>query len=291
MRLSDWQPHLPEEQTVYALIDPLAENQPLHYWYRHADDTQARPLYAGTEFADDVLHGPWLLPLAQLPGWQNWWQAQEQANYATGILIASEHPPEMLVQHWQSLLLAGLDGEEVLFRYYDPRSLGPMLYTFTEEETRRFLGPTNELLLWHHDDWLMAVPYPEPDLTEHTESWWRMKEAHFVGQPGAKETFLTNIEGWLWQNTGELTTRIYEAQGDIKAALEIHYAELVTQPVSELWQPSWLILRLAGYSDWWPAIQNAIALTPEAEQTDVMHKTIALIAKHEHDKVREENGQ
>lgn len=223
MDLIDWKADLPEQWQVYAIIDPLADNKPLEYWYRHAEPTDARPLYAGTEFASDILVGPWLLPLVQLPDWEAWWQEQEAAGQATGLLLASEHESVMLLKHWQSLLLAGLDGEEVLFRYYDPRVLAPMLYTLTEEETRRFLGPTNELLIWHNDDWLAASPYPDPDLTEHHEPWWRMQDAHFVGQPGGKEIALFNIEQWLWRNANELTTELYEQQGSISEQLEKLY--------------------------------------------------------------------
>lgn len=186
MDLLDWNADLPQSCQIYAIIDPLAENEPLKYWYQHADLTDAWPLYVGTEYGDDVLSGPWLLPLSQLPSWPSWWQEQEENEQATGFLIASESSSERLVQHWKSLIKAGLDGEEVLFRFYDPRVLGPMLFTFTEDETRRFLGPTNEMLVWHQGEWMSASPYPEPDMTEHSESWWRMRSRHFIKQPGEK---------------------------------------------------------------------------------------------------------
>ena len=279
MTLDDWQQKLPATYMVYALIDPLADNKPLEYWYRQADQTDAWPLYAGTEFKDEVLCGPWLLPLAQLPGWQEWWQKQEAAGYATGMLIASEHMPGKLVQHWQSLLLAGLDGEEVIFRYYDPRILGPMLYTFTEEETRRFLGPTNELLVWHNNDWLMVLPYPEPDLTEHAEPWWRMQDEHFVGQPGEKEITLFNLEQWLWRNANELTTVLYERNGPISEQLEQTYQRAMSGSIPELWQPAWMILDLMGYLHWWPKIQSLKEIRGADEQRDVMAKVIQQIKR------------
>ena len=200
MDLLDWAENLPETWSVYALIDPLAENEPLKHWYQYAEATDAWPLYAGTEYDSDILSGPWLLPLAQLPDWQSWWQEQEMNEQATGFLIASASSPERLVQHWKSLLKAGLDGEEVLFRFYDPRILGPMLFTFTEDETRRFLGPTDEVLVWHQNDWFTASPYPKSDFTEHSEPWWRMKEEHFNNQPGQESVVLDNLEEWLWQN-------------------------------------------------------------------------------------------
>ena len=277
MDLIDWKADLPEQWQVYAIIDPLADNKPLEYWYRHAEPTDAWPLYAGTEFAGDILSGPWLLPLAQLPGWEGWWQEQETASQATGLLLASEHEPVMLLKHWQSLLIAGLDGEEVLFRYYDPRILAPMLYTFTEDETRRFLGPTNELVIWHNDDWLAVSPYPQPDLTSHTEPWWRMQEPHFVGQPGEKEVTLFNIEQWLWRNANELTTELYEQHGVIADLLEPQYRQSLLDHIPALWQPAWMILGLMGYLHWWPELQS---LQTEAdEQKDLMTKVIQQITR------------
>ena len=278
--LSNWVDNLSPEWHIYAIIDPLADNKPLQYWYRYADKTDAWSLYTGTEFADDVLSGPWLLPLAQLPGWQEWWQAQEQAGYATGILLASEHPPEKLVLHWQSLLIAGLDGEEVMFRYYDPRVLGPMLYTFTEDETRRFLGPTNELLLWHNNDWLMAAPYPEPDLTEHAEPWWRMRNEHFAGQPGEKAVIIDNLDDWLWQNKPKLMKQWLKRNNDVRIALAGHYDQMIAEGIPTLWQPVWLLLNLFEHGDWWPAIQRVVQHNEIDEQTDLMAHTLVVIEKH-----------
>lgn len=283
MTLAHWLQQLPADQSIYALIDPLADNQPLQHWFQYANDTQAWPLYGATEFTDAILQGPWLLPLAQLPNWLTWWQEQAISGQAQGILIASSYPVERLVRHWQSLLIAGLDGEEVLFRYYDPRVLAPMLATLTHAEIRQLLGPTTSLLIWDKTTWQVHSPYPDLDLTEHSEPWWRMRSVHFVGQPGEKETCLTNIAQWLWQHASELTTAQYEKQGDIRDILAHQYDELAQQAIPDLWLPAVLILALFGYGNCWPSIQNTMTLTPEAEQTEIMHQTVALIEKYQRD--------
>jgi hypothetical protein len=41
MNLLDWTQEIPEPWQLYALIDPLADSQPLHYWYQHAICTDA----------------------------------------------------------------------------------------------------------------------------------------------------------------------------------------------------------------------------------------------------------
>ncbi len=290
MDLTDWKAGLPAEWKVYAIIDPLADNKPLQYWYLRAESTDAWPLYAGTEFADDILNGPWLLLLNQLPDWEAWWQEQEAAGQATGLLLASATEPEKLVRHWQSLLTAGLDGEEVLFRYYDPRILASMLYTFTQEETRRFLGPTNELLLWHHDDWLIASPYPEPDLTEHSEPWWRMQELHFSGQPGQKELLINSLDDWLWQNNPELMMQWLQTHDDVRQQLSVHYDAVSVPPVPSIWLPSVLTFRLFNYHHEWQEFQRIIRLDQNDEQTDILQKTIAFIEKEQQLEVRGHHG-
>ena len=113
--------------------------------------------------------------------------AKQKCGSGARRLIASPYPVEQLVRHWQSLLIAGLDGEEVLFHYYDPRVLAPMLATYTETEICQFLGPTTSLLIWDQTDWRAYSPYPKADLTEHTEPWWRMQPLILWGNP-AKRT-------------------------------------------------------------------------------------------------------
>jgi len=284
--LINWKEDLPADWQMYALIDPLADNKPLIHWYQHAEKTDAWPLYAGTEFSDDILSGPWLLPLKSCPSWLDWWQTQEHENHAAGVLIASEHPAEQLVKHWSSLLIAGLDGEEVLFRYYDPRVLGPMLYTFSNDETRQFLGPASELVVWHNNDWLISSPYPEPDLAEHTEPWWRMKAAHFVGQPGEKAILINALDDWLWQNKRELMTRWLQHNDDVCNALSLHYDMLIASLISPLWFPSVLVLNLFNCGHWWPDIQKRISLEDGDEQSDILNKTAAFIEKYQ----QEEKG-
>lgn len=286
MNLLDWTQEIPEPWQLYALIDPLADSQPLHYWYQHAIYTDAWPLYAGTEYSDDLLAGPWLLPLEQLPGWEDWWQQQESNHSATGLLLASEYPIEKLVQHWKSLLKAGLDGEEVLFRFYDPRVLGPMLFALSETETRILLGPTNEMLLWYDKDWLAASPYPEPDLTEHTEPWWRIKMSHLAGVSGQKERLVENLDNWLWQHEPELMSEWLQKHEDVRQQLLHDYDTIISEPGVTDCHPSLLVFRLFGYQNEWLHLQTYISAEPDDEQTELLDKTIQFI-KQEQQKQKE----
>lgn len=287
MNLQDWTQEIPDTWQLYALIDPLADSQPLHYWYQHATCTDAWPLYAGTEYSDDLLAGPWLLPLDQLPGWQDWWQQQEGNHYATGFLLASEYPIEKLVQHWKSLLKAGLDGEEVLFRFYDPRVLGPMLFTLTEDETRRFLGPTDEILVWHLEEWVTASPYPEPDLTEHTEPWWRIQKSHLTGVSGQKERLVENLDHWLWQQEPELMSSWLLKHDDVRNALSNHYNAIQSATGIADCHPAVLVAYLFGYQQNWLQLKLHISAKPDDEQTELLKKTILFIKQEQQKEMRE----
>lgn len=288
MDLIDWIHELPETYSVYALVDPLAEHEPLKYWYQHAELTDAWPLYAATEYDTDILSGPWLLPLVQLSVWEAWWQEQEKNEQATGFLLASEVPPERLVQHWKSLIKAGLDGEEVLFRFYDPRVLGPMLFTLTEDETRRFLGPTNEIVVWHQGEWVTASPYPESDMTEHSEPWWRMKESHFVGQPSKDERLIEGLDDYLWQHHNALMQQWYQENDDLQEAISSLITVMNHADIPELYQPVWLILQLFDYSGWWPSIVSQITQDYNDEQTELMSRTLDAI---QHNKAQDIYGK
>jgi len=289
MDLLDWKADLPESSQIYAVIDPLADNEPLKYWYQHADSTDAWPLYAGTEYGDDVLSGPWLLPLAQLPSWSSWWQEQEENEQATGFLLASEVPPERLAQHWISLIKAGLDGEEVLFRFYDPRVLGPMLFTFTEDETRRFLGPTDEILVWHQGEWVTASPYPEPEMTEHIEPWWRMQPQHLSTIPGQKERLIENLDHWLWQQEPDLMSEWLQTHDDVRQQLSFHYDEILSR--SSVCPPALLFSHLFGYRIEWDQLQLAILAKQDDEQTELLAKTMQLIKQKQQKEMWESHGE
>lgn len=112
-----------------------------------------------------------------------------------------------------------------------------------------------------------------------------------MGQLGAKETCLTNTEQWLWQHASELTTAQYEKHGDFRDILARQYDELNQQAIPDLWLPALLILALFGYGNCWPSIQNTVIFTPEVEQTDIMHQTVALIEKYQRNTRREGHEQ
>lgn len=64
-----------------------------------------------------------------------------------GIFCISYHGIEELFRHFRNLLLVRLpDGNNWLFRFYDPRLLPVFLNTATPEEARRFYGPVRAYL-------------------------------------------------------------------------------------------------------------------------------------------------
>ncbi|MES1384198.1 DUF4123 domain-containing protein, partial [Vibrio cholerae] len=62
-----------------------------------------------------------------------------------GIFLTSHSSTSELLSHLQSLLIAVLEGEEVLFRFYDRQVIVPMLNAMRDLERNDFLGPVEKL--------------------------------------------------------------------------------------------------------------------------------------------------
>jgi hypothetical protein len=74
------------------------------------------------------------MPLA----WGNSW----------GVFLKSDATPRELRKHFRQFLMVQLaDGEEVYFRFYDPRVLRVFLPTCTQPESEQFLGPVQSLVI------------------------------------------------------------------------------------------------------------------------------------------------
>lgn len=88
---------------------------------------EAIPLFCLNTFKDLMSLSPWLVPAESLT-------VLDEKLIQQGLLLKSDYPTNEVLNHLRSLLLAGLDGEEVLFRFYDPMVIAPMLNLMQESE-------------------------------------------------------------------------------------------------------------------------------------------------------------
>jgi hypothetical protein len=132
---------LQQEEVNYVLLDAARDPLVRAFILEHAPDAES--LYAGIdEGLVDV--APYLLPLAGrleslMPlAWGNSW----------GVFLRSEATLAELRKHFRRFLMVQLeDGEEVYFRFYDPRVLRVFLPTCTAPEREGFLGPVQTFVI------------------------------------------------------------------------------------------------------------------------------------------------
>ncbi|OOF19424.1 hypothetical protein BZJ17_15320 [Salinivibrio sp. IB574] len=133
-----------------------------------------RLVFQGEMFDAVISLSPWLLPVTESVR-----QLPEQV-LQQGMYLSCTQTLDVLLSHLQSLLIAALDGEEVLFRFYDPQVLLPMLDTMDEQELSALLGPAERLTTFlngQHCQWYSDVGKQyQPRLAP----WWIIKPHHLT---------------------------------------------------------------------------------------------------------------
>jgi pSer/pThr/pTyr-binding forkhead associated (FHA) protein len=132
-------------EPLFAVLD--AARDPLVYARLLECKEQYQSLYEGPKAEELALVAPYLVALPALSpflatvvrdGWGQSW----------GIYLTTDRPfPEVRKHLRRFLLVKTEDGEELLFRYYDPRVLRTFLPTCTPEELAKFFGPIRSCLL------------------------------------------------------------------------------------------------------------------------------------------------
>lgn len=80
------------------------------------------------------------------------WLSKEGWGNSWGIFLYSEASFEVLHRHFRKFLLIKTEeGEELYFRFYDPRVLRIFLPTCDEEQLREFFGPVNYFMMEDED--------------------------------------------------------------------------------------------------------------------------------------------
>lgn len=163
---------------------------------------EAVPLFYGAMFTEVMPLSPWLIPVSEsilsLP----------EALLEQGIGLSSHAVGDEVLQHLRSLLIAGLEGEEVMFRFYDRSVIIAMLARMDQSEVNQFLGNINQLAALgdgdqgHDRDQGHLVTF---DNTSHAPfnaqqgSWWVIK-AHHLDKQENLPLLKANLESWLWQH-------------------------------------------------------------------------------------------
>ncbi|WP_089137759.1 DUF4123 domain-containing protein [Vibrio rumoiensis] len=154
------------------------------------------PLFHGEQFKEVMPFSPWLIP------------AQESLNHVAqetfdnGIVFVSDSDIWDVIKHLRSMLYAALDGEEVLFRFYDPNVLAPMFATFTQDEINAFLGNGQHIAIMQEQELKIYRNHSQLPFQLIKATWWKIKPHHL--EPLYKvEAHARAIERRLWERMPE----------------------------------------------------------------------------------------
>jgi Domain of unknown function (DUF4123) len=103
-------------------------------------------LYRGQSEETLAVIAPYLFQGEANDEFDNW--LTENAGQSWGVGIESDETMAVLHKHFRKFLLIQTDdGEEMYFRFYDPRVLRNFLPTCTTDQIQRFFGPVRRFIV------------------------------------------------------------------------------------------------------------------------------------------------
>ncbi|EKO3594132.1 DUF4123 domain-containing protein [Vibrio metschnikovii] len=170
-------------------------------------------VFHGEIFAPVMSLSPWLIPVSDKV------LALPDELLQQGIFLTSHSSSIELLNHLQSLLIAALEGEEVLFRFYDRQVIVPMLDAMLELERNDFLGPVERLAAvkqgvfqeWGNTRSAEFIYQPAP--------WWKIKPYHLMPLYRT-EVHAQILERRFWEKLPYVMEQLDEPQQWIKTILD-----------------------------------------------------------------------
>lgn len=171
----------------------------------------ARPLFDGDAFSDVMELSPWFVPIsADCP--------YSDEELSKGLFLVSKYDSADVLAHLRSLLMAGLEGEMVLFRYYDLKVITPMLKRMNQEDLKKFLGNLSSIS-YQEENAVKTMVNPTPHLCEiPTDPWWVIKP-EYLDDSMNLEQLAWHIERRLWAKIPILMNALDNPAEVIKNAL------------------------------------------------------------------------
>lgn len=134
-----------EFQPLYALLDASREPSVLKVILESKEEHQS--LYQGPQGAQLAHFAPYLIRVPQKSALLDTLVGQAWSK-SWGVFVTSDTPLTDLRTHFRHFLTVKLpDGQQVYFRYYDPRVLRLFLPTCFPEEATQFFGPVKHFLV------------------------------------------------------------------------------------------------------------------------------------------------
>ena len=216
----------------------------------------AVPIFKGKPFDPVMTLSPWIAPLEAL-------SMLPDTLLHQGILLTAKASQHEVISHLQSLLIAFLNGNEVLFRFYDPDVLKKMIVQFTPCELNAFLGNIQTINLWDNSTRLTFSQSVAYSFIVQTNPWWRIQPEHMTSQYQV-DVHALGLERRLWEKCPtQMRLSAINIRQVIHNALEIAQHNQAPYDDAELYAMSQLIKHGCISDD---TLFQALSITNQEQQ-------------------------
>lgn len=198
-----------QPQTVYWLVSSSIYQQAI---VQHFCLNDAVSLFEGAMFDEVMMLSPWIVPISSSCPYSD-------DDLSQGLFLTSDAAQSEIVAHLRSLLIAGLEGEEVFFRFYDPEVIIPMLQSMNKSDKQRFLGNLSTFSYWTESEMHTVTNNANKEFEPVVEPWWVLKPEHFK-QSTDLELLANHIERRLWEKIPHIMNAQENHHRTILSALE-----------------------------------------------------------------------
>lgn len=174
---------------------------------------EAIPLFHGDSFKDIQGFTPWIIPIQ--PALHN----VDQTTFEQGFVWISDVSIWDVVSHLRSLLHASLNGEEVMFRFYDPKVLASMLNTFSPDEINAWLGNIKSMAIIENGVFQIYSNTSKREYKPKKVTWWKILPHHLVPFYQTQH-HAYSIERRLWEKLPNMLERIPSINTTILSLLQ-----------------------------------------------------------------------
>lgn len=211
--------------------------------YENDDSPELEYLFLGTRHETALEITPCLVKPSETT---RLWQTQPEWQNKAVILVSEESLP-VVAGHLRSLLSVQLpDGGYSYLRYYSPKQLQRLMFTFNDRERNRFSGPIREWLAFQSDASWYRVSFEasQPAKTAADEGWFLLSEQHLAAlSDSARSEFVEKLGRFLAMNDPVRLNRLIENANSLGfrtekevsryAELELVHGDRIKRPESQ----------------------------------------------------------
>lgn len=150
-----------------------------------------------------------------------------------GIGLKTEVSQTQLLEHLQSLLLSALDGEEVLFRFYDINVIAPMLREMEQGELEQFLGNIKSLAVCAENGLEIYSNNNVNQYSYQNRPWWIIKPRHLKNLYKV-ENHARLLERYWWEKIPDVMAELDDSLDLIIQLLKLGLEKYPSKEQAEL---------------------------------------------------------